>query len=435
MFGVSIGFLCLLLVPLSLASNELKVLASQENLYPEWWLEWLTAELLLGFWNRVSIVCSLWLFGILPFSFLLVEADGFSFGPRTGIRARLYEAFVIFSLVFLLVLFLFCLILVVSGTFDVADGFSIIPRLASEVTPMIRTIITSTGLLQLLWGVRSGQEQVIKQLYDEILASQPLQNPAGELRRLRLEREHIQRRIHFRNRLRRHSISKVGLKQLDHELAIKIAELEATLNQGWLKKWVLKPTMLFLFVFVMGVGTLTSVFRTLQLITTKLLPVNFGFDRETSNLRFSQRHFGKLSLGHNYGMFRFGVSSLKLLLSIWITYSSTVGCVFWLPQNWRPEYLGTPLHKLILQCMYWLHLCSAVPLLSALLTGLPLPIDFSGSPALIGSSFQMFACIYYAACSAHCLIKLIPATVRDRVIAWCQRLIRSPDDVAKSKFD
>ena len=60
---------------------------------------------------------------------------------------------------------------------------------------MIRTIITSTGLLQLLWGVRSGQEQVIKQLYDEILASQPLQNPAGELRRLRLEREHIQRRV------------------------------------------------------------------------------------------------------------------------------------------------------------------------------------------------------------------------------------------------
>ena len=36
---------------------------------------------------------------------------------------------------------------------------------------------------------------MIKQLYDEILASQPLQNPAGELRRLRLEREHIQRRV------------------------------------------------------------------------------------------------------------------------------------------------------------------------------------------------------------------------------------------------
>ena len=172
----------------------------------------------------------------------------------------------------------------------------------------------------------------------------------------------------------------------------------------------------------MGIGTVTSVFRTLQLITTKLFPVNLGFgrcyirlliktawnivpnivtDRESSNLRFSQRHFGKLSLAQNYGIFRYPVSMSKFALSVWITYTSTVGCVFWLPNSWRPEYLGTPLHKLILQCMYWLHLCSAVPLLTALLTGLPLPIDFSGSPALIGSSFQIIACFYYAFCSAH----------------------------------
>ena len=176
----------------------------------------------------------------------MVEADGFSFGPRTGIRARIYEAFVIFALLLLLVLFFFCLIvstsslvqaraqlshsqlrpsrvkfylaevrtkcpscmpfvilnshtifyqLVVSGAFDIADGIRIIPRLASEVIPIIRTISTFIALLELLWGVRSGQERVIKQLYDEIIASQPLQNPAGELRRLRLEREHIQRRV------------------------------------------------------------------------------------------------------------------------------------------------------------------------------------------------------------------------------------------------
>ena len=128
---------------------------------------------------------------------------------------------------------------------------------------------------------------------------------------------------------------------------------------------------------------------------------NIATDRESSNLRFSQRHFGKLSLAQNYGFFRYPVSMSKFALSVWITYTSTVGCVFWLPTSWRPEYLGTPLHKLILQCMYWLHLCSAVPLLTALLTGLPLPIDFSGSPALIGSSFQIIACFYYAFCSAH----------------------------------
>ena len=60
--------------------------------------------------DRNELFFSVWLFGVLPFSFLLVEADGFSFGPQTGIRARLYEALVIFLLVFLLVIFLFCLI-------------------------------------------------------------------------------------------------------------------------------------------------------------------------------------------------------------------------------------------------------------------------------------------------------------------------------------
>jgi len=434
-FGVSIGFLCLTLVPLSLASNELKVMGTESSLYPEWWFEWLTADLLLGFWHGVSFVCSICLFVILPFSFLLVEADGFSFGPRTGIRARIYEAFVIFALLLLLVLFFFCLILVVSGAFDIADGIRIIPRLASEVIPIIRTISTFIALLELLWGVRSGQERVIKQLYDEIIASQPLQNPAGELRRLRLEREHIQRRINFRHRLRRQSTSKIALQQIDHDLAGKIAELEATVNQSWFKKWFMKPVMLCGFIAIMGSGTITSVFRTAQLLTSRLLPVDwFGFDRESSNLRFSPRHFGKLSLAANYGMFRYAVSSVKLALSIWLAYSATVGCVVWMPDSWRPVYLGTPLHQLILQCMYWLHLCSAVPLLSALLTGLPLPIDFSGSPALIGSSFQIIACLYYAVCSGHCILKLIPIPVRDRMWLWAQGLIR-PDEVVKNKFE
>ena len=172
-----------------------------------------------------------------------------------------------------------------------------------------------------------------------------------------------------------------------------------------------------------GIGTVTSVFRTLQLITSKLLPFEFfGFvrclsylggssdhlngkhnhtDRENANLRFSERHFGQLSLGHNYGFLRFPVSVSKLALSVWISYSAMAGMVRRLPVGWRPELMGTPLHKLILLVMLWLHLCSAVPLLSALLTGLPLPVDFSGSSVLIGSSFQIVACLYYAICSAH----------------------------------
>ena len=105
---------------------------------PDWWLQWLTVDLIMKFWSRVSILCrfkfsfccilklhrnfSIFLFGILPCSFLLIEADGFSFGPRHGLRARLYETFVIFSLLFLLILFFFCLIVSINyfrvGKFD-----------------------------------------------------------------------------------------------------------------------------------------------------------------------------------------------------------------------------------------------------------------------------------------------------------------------------
>jgi hypothetical protein len=128
---------------LSVLSNELKVFCLDQC--PDWWLQWLTVDLIMKFWSRVSILCSIFLFGILPCSFLLIEADGFSFGPRHGLRARLYETFVIFSLLFLLILFFFCLILVVSGSFDVSDGLSVIPRLASEVTPMLRTLLSFIG--------------------------------------------------------------------------------------------------------------------------------------------------------------------------------------------------------------------------------------------------------------------------------------------------
>ena len=159
-----------------------------------------------------------------------------------------------------------------------------------------------------------------------------------------------------------------------------------------------------------------------------VLKISSFLDQEHSNLRFSQRHFGQTSLAQNYGYLKFLMSFSKFCLAIWITKSAIRGFVLKLPRTWLPEYLATPLHKLILQvftvgvikddfrvlegsveifyqgndiifllkCILWLHLCSAVPLLSALLTGLPLPIDFSGSPALIGTRYQICACVYYS---------------------------------------
>ena len=68
-----------------------------------------------------NLCFSAFLFCVLPASYLLIEADGFSFGPRHGLRARLYETFVIFMLLAVLTLFFFSLI--VSIIFVVLDYY------------------------------------------------------------------------------------------------------------------------------------------------------------------------------------------------------------------------------------------------------------------------------------------------------------------------
>ena len=80
-----------------------------------------------------------------------------------------------------------------------------------------------------------------------------------------------------------------------------------------------------------------------------ILEISSLLDQEHSNLRFSQRHFGQTSLAQNYGYLKFLMSFSKFCLVIWITKSAIRGFVLRLPRTWLPEYLATPLHKLILQ--------------------------------------------------------------------------------------
>ena len=82
-----------------------------------------------------------------------------------------------------------------------------------------------------------------------------------------------------------------------------MAELENLVDQSWMKRFLIHPIQLAISVVLMTIGIGTSVFRTLQM----LLPFVsrfLGFDHENYNLRFSERHFGKISLAHNYAYFQ-----------------------------------------------------------------------------------------------------------------------------------
>jgi len=85
--------------------------------------------------------------------------------------------------------------LVVSGSFDVSDGLSVIPRLASEVTPMLRTLFSFIALLELLYGIPFGQQESLNNSTKSIMSIRPKENVKSELRRLKLEQQHIQRRV------------------------------------------------------------------------------------------------------------------------------------------------------------------------------------------------------------------------------------------------
>ena len=62
--------------------------------------------------SSVSVLTSVFLLLVLPFTFFLIEADGFSWGPPKGIRARLYET--VITCLLLLVLVVFFVVVLVS---------------------------------------------------------------------------------------------------------------------------------------------------------------------------------------------------------------------------------------------------------------------------------------------------------------------------------
>lgn len=91
-FSLAVAIGAALLLPLSIASNEILLI------YPNsYYVKWLNSSLVQGLWKYVFLFSNLCLFVLLPFSYLLSESAGFV-GHRKGVIARVYETFTVFSL-------------------------------------------------------------------------------------------------------------------------------------------------------------------------------------------------------------------------------------------------------------------------------------------------------------------------------------------------
>jgi len=407
-FAFSTGLSCTILLPLSVLCNEIKVFCSQSC--PDWWLEWLTAELVVEAWNRVSLMTSVFLFLVLPFIFFLTEADGFSFGPRSGLKAKIYETTITFILLIILIAAFFFVLLKFLGAFSISSTWSFfIAQMVLEVTPMLRTFFSLLAILALLLAVPFGQQMLLDKATEAIIMVTPKSSVRSELRRATVELEGVRRRLTHRHRVRRASATPGELKEREKLLKADISKLQFLANQSFFTRFFCRPLYLIGSVTLIGMGIICAAFRTLQICLPSF------FESDIAPLRFSSIHFGVTSFAKNFGYLCHLVSGLKFCLAVWLTVSGFIGFLSKMPKSWRPRLEGTPLHKLILQCFLFLLLCSAVPLLGALLTGLPLPIKFSGSPALIGSTYQFFACAYYALYSIFSICRTLTSRKREQL--------------------
>jgi len=341
--AVSTGFSCLILLPVSVWCNEVKVLCSascelafyqyyKSSVWcPSWWFEWITADLLLEVWNQVSVLTSLFLFVILPFVFFLTEADGFSFGPRGGLKAKVYETVIIFLLVLLLIAAFFFVLLKLLGAYDISSSWwSLVTSMVIEVTPMLRTCISLIATFSLILAVPIGQQAGLDKAMEAIILVKPKSAIRSDLRRITIERDHIRRRLRYRHRVRRLSATPAELKSREQSLQADSDRLEYLANQSFVSRFLMRPLWLVGALYLVCGGIAICLTRAAQILFPEWL--DFG---SHSTLRFSPTHFGVWSLGKSFGYLSPLFSFTKFALAIWITFTAFLGFWAYLPRSWK----------------------------------------------------------------------------------------------------
>ncbi|CAG9805579.1 unnamed protein product [Chironomus riparius] len=128
------------LLPVSIISNEVLLL------YPNsYYVQWLNSSLIQGLWNFVFLFSNLAIFILLPFAYLFSESTGF-LGHKKGIIPRLYETFIVFSLLTVIVI---GLVYVLLAVFSEKSSFLSMLNITTYL-PFLYSCVSFIGVLLLL---------------------------------------------------------------------------------------------------------------------------------------------------------------------------------------------------------------------------------------------------------------------------------------------
>lgn len=426
-FSLAVSIGAVLLLPISIISNE--VLVNYPNSY---YIKWLNSSLIQGLWNYVFLFSNLSMFVLLPFAYLFTESEGF-FGQRKRLWARVYETFVVLTLLTVVVL---GMTYVLSALFNEEEA-SLIPIFNLwTYLPFLYSCISFLGVLILLVCTPLGFVRLFDVVGIFLIKPQFLHDINEDYFAYAIEEECLNRRLkqvqstgHFFLspepmavddspiyndeyklddcflRLRNGELQN-GLSVKLKEIAQKRFLLDKQRKTSSLRRNVVYPIAMLLLIGLTIIAVLLVVQNTLSLlIGIKALP--------SSSKQFTLGVSSLSKLGP------FG-AALEITMIVYFIATSSIGFYTapWV-KKMRPTVKSTSFTLVIANCALVLIISSALPLLSKILgiTNFDLLGDFGSIEWLGNFKLILLYNILFATVSSLCIVNKFTAKVRRELYA------------------
>ncbi|XP_065156822.1 protein Lilipod isoform X2 [Atheta coriaria] len=428
-FALSISIGAVLLLPISIVSNEVLLL------YPNsYYVKWLNISLIQGLWNYIFLFSFISLIIFLPFAYLFTESEGF-FGHRRGLMGRIYETSVVLGLLALTMLGITFVMNAIINQHK--SSFQIFLDLWSYHLPFLYSCISFVGVLMLLVCTPLGFARLFDVVGKFLVKPQFLRDINEEYESCALEEETLRRRLKHvqvsgdcymsptpmsldgrppvqddeygfpEGFLRqRNGELRSGLSRKLTEIEAKRKVLDKQRQTSWFRRNVLNPVAMLLLFSLTVLTVLIVIQNTIQLlIGMKALPL-------------SSRQF-TLGISSLSRLGLFG-AIIEIVLILYLIVTSSVGLYSSpLMKNIRPRRQRTPFNLIIANCALVLILSSALPLLAKILgiTNFDLLGDYGSIEWLGNFKIVLLYNLGFAGAATLCLFNKFTAKVRRELYA------------------
>lgn len=395
---VSIG--AVLLLPFSIFSNEILIS------YPDsYYVKWLNDSLIHGLWNQIFLGTYMAMFVAMPFAYFFTESEGFS-GSTKGIKARIYETFV----VLLLLLVLVSTLVWVFSAFVANKELSWIANVSESwmpPLPFIYSCISLFGALLLLISTPLGFTRLFDLLGNYVVRPKFFVDIDDQIETLRLEEDNLRRKL----REHKHNngvmyyekpYAQVTAEEKIENIKKDRIKLERERDASGFEKNLLYPLCL--------IGLLAVTAICLLMVAMNCFKLLFGSDALPIMHKYPS--LGKMSISKLgwFGIF------IQIFLIFYIMSASIVG--FYsspLFLHLKPKKHDTSMTKLIANCVILLILSSALPVLARTLgvTSFNLMGEFGRLDWLGNFELVLFYNLFFEASTSFCLVNKFTKSVRN----------------------